>query len=205
MWGDYEGGGGKRQTYDTFPNLKNHRIIIALTFGRISGADVFSIELVRQLQDQGLSAEIVCTAWHERAPDPLKLPTDISIQNLPVPVHATWQTRWETMTRYLEERAPCICLPNYDWRHSCISPTLSGHVKIVGIAHSDDPQHYEHVGRLGHYWDGIVGVNRKISEHIAELEPSLIERLYTVPYGVHVPSELSQEKRAAARAFSTRA
>lgn len=175
--------------------LKKYHIVLALTSGRISGADIFSVKLVRELRARGFSAEIVMTGGDERVPDPLELSRDIPIQILPVSKKAGWQSRWQAMIRYLEDRVPCIYVPNYDWLHSCVSPKLSNRIKIVGIAHSDDPQHYEHVVRLGKYWNAIVAVSRVIADEILKRAPELAKRIYTIPYGVRVPPELSNENR----------
>src|SRR5262245_38037802 len=97
----------------------------------------------------GVSAQIVLTDFEDQPPDPLPFPADGAIKRLPMRRQNSWRTRWQAMIRYLEERAPCIYLPNYDWQHSCVSPVLSKQVGIVGIVHSDDPLHYDHVSRLG--------------------------------------------------------
>jgi glycosyltransferase involved in cell wall biosynthesis len=94
------------------------------------------------------------------------------------------------MREYLEQRAPCIYIPNYDDRHSCIIPTLSPAVKVVGIGHSDDAQHYAHILSLAPYWDAIVGVSSAVTESIASLAPGIEARQWTIPYGVPVPQEL---------------
>lgn len=167
--------------------LKDERVVIAMTSGRISGVDVFSIHLARQLQATGIAVEIVRTRPHEQVTDPLDLPDDLPLETLPVPDRAGWPERWRAMRDYLVQRAPCFYLPNYDWRHSCISPTLPRDVKVVGIVHSDDPQHYEHVVRLGRYWDAVVAVSQVIAAEIKALDPALEDRLFTIPYGVEWP------------------
>ncbi len=91
------------------------------------------------------------------------------------------------MIQYLEQRAPCVYLPNYDFWYSGISPKLSRDVIVIGIAHSDDPEHYEHVQRLGPYWNGIVAVSRHIHDQIETFFPELAGRLTTIPYGVECP------------------
>jgi glycosyltransferase involved in cell wall biosynthesis len=107
-----------------------------------------------------------------------------------------WRRRWKLLAEYLESNAPGIYIPNYDWRNSCISPTLSGKVGIVGIVHSDDPMHYEHVVRLGRYWNAIVAVSPAIAGRVLELDPSLGPRLVTIPYGVETPGSWSGKSPA---------
>ncbi len=162
-------------------------VILAATTGRISGVDVFSADLVRGLRARGFPAQVVLTESHWTPPDPMPLPADIPVTVLPVARGASWPVRWRTMTRYLEAQAPCIYIPNYDWRHSCVSPVLSERVAIAGIVHSDDPQHYEHVTRLGRYWNAIVAVSPAIAKQVMTLDPTLAPRLHVIPYGVDAP------------------
>src|SRR5262249_21337421 len=91
---------------------------------------------------------------------------------------------------YLENLAPCIYIPNYDFIHSSVSPCLSEGVAIVGIVHSDDPQHYEHVSRLGRYWNAIVAVSPPIAAQTIALDPSFCSREAVVPYGIAVADSL---------------
>lgn len=177
-----------RQTSD-------YNVILAVTSGRVSGVDVFSFNLVRGLQRLGIPAQIVLTKPYWQPRDPMPFPPDIPMQKLPVGKLDSWRTRWRAMIRYLEERAPCIYIPNYDWYHSCVSPKLSGRVGVVGIVHSDDPKHYEHVARLGGYWNAIVAVSPAIARHTAALDPTFASRLVTIPYGVEVPPRLPERQR----------
>lgn len=168
-------------------------VIVSATSGRISGVDVFSVNLVRGLHKLKMKGHVLMTCHDESPPDPMPLPRDIPVQNLPVGKRMwpkgmiSWRTRWQRLINYLERQAPCIYIPNYDWRHSCVSPQLSQKVGIVGIVHSDDPQHYEHVSRLGRYWNAIVAVSPAIAARVAALDPTLVPRLVTIPYGVEVP------------------
>lgn len=165
-------------------------IIVATPTWSLNGVNVFAANLVRGLQAAGISASLLLTHGDRYDSKPMPLPTDIPIDRLPVGRMASWNTRWRMLIRYLEERSPCIYLPNYDFRHSGISPRLSSRVGIVGIVHSDDPKHYEHVVRLGRFWNAVVAVSQTIADHTATLDPTLTSRLVTIPYGVDVPSSL---------------
>lgn len=168
----------------------DYRVIVAATTGRVSGVDVFSVDLVRGLNRLEIPAHILLTRPELQPPDRMALPSDVPIERLPVDRRESWRARWRAMMRYVEERAPCIYIPNYDWYHSCVSPKLSEEVAVVGIVHSDDPRHYEHVARLGAYWNAVVAVSDAIARHTAALYPTLEPRLVTIPYGVEVPSRL---------------
>jgi glycosyltransferase involved in cell wall biosynthesis len=163
-------------------------VIVSATSGRVSGVDVFSANLVRGLRNLGREASILMTCPGDSTPDPMPLPADIPVKTLPVSCGMAWRRRWKLLAEYLESNAPGIYIPNYDWRNSCISPALSPKVGIVGIVHSDDPMHYEHVARLGRYWNAIVAVSRTIADRVVKLDASLAPRVVTIPYGVHAPS-----------------
>jgi glycosyltransferase involved in cell wall biosynthesis len=167
-------------------------VIVSATSGRVSGVDIFSANLVRGMRTLGRDGHVLMTCPDDSTPDPLPFPGDIPVVRLPVSRHMAWKKRWASLSSYLERNAPCIYIPNYDWRNSCISPTLSQKVGVVGIVHSDDPQHYEHVARLGRYWNSIVAVSRKIANRVVELDPSLSPRLVVIPYGVEIPQSLPQ-------------
>lgn len=151
--------------------------------------NVFAANLVRGLAARGIDAHLLLT-WPEMAdPKPMPLPADLPVARLPVAADASWPVRWRAMIRYLEAHAPCVYLPNYDFWHSCVCPRLPSTVATVGIVHSDDPQHYEHVARLGRYWDSIVAVSPAIAARVAAAHPHLAARLAVIPYGVEAPAE----------------
>lgn len=175
------------RTKSTSASLRDHRIVIAVPTGRISGVDIFSINLARALIARGYQAELVQTAPDANVSDRLALPGDVPVFQLELKPFPTWQDRWRAMRQHLEKRAPCIYIPNYDQRHSCIGPTLSPGVKIVGIGHSDDAQHFAHILHLAPYWDAVIGVSKSITSSIAALAPGIEARQYTIPYGVPVP------------------
>lgn len=177
--------------------LHEHRIVFAATSGRISGVDIFAVHLVRALVARGYRAEILVTRPDEPVPDPLPFPADVPLRTLPVTPRTSWRERWRLLARDLSSgSAPAIYIPNYDWRHSGITPTLPGRVKVVGIAHSDDPQHYEHVLRLGESWNAVVAVSEAIAREVAALAPSLASRLATIAYGVPVAPRMERPQRA---------
>jgi glycosyltransferase involved in cell wall biosynthesis len=164
-------------------------IVLALTCGRVGGVDVFSINLVRQLRARGLRARLIRTQPWEKVADPLVLPDDVPVDDIGPADHIpSWRSQARRIQGYLETRAPCIYIPNYDYRHSIMCTTVSHRVTTVGILHSDDPAHYDHARCLGRYWDGIVGVSRHVSAKVEELHPELRGRVETIPYGIHMPS-----------------
>jgi glycosyltransferase involved in cell wall biosynthesis len=165
-------------------------VVLSETSGRLSGVDVFSRGLARGLEAEGVPAHIILTEHDRRVRDHFPQPADVAVAKLGVSRGMRWRRRCEVLGAYLEQCAPCIYVPNYDWNHSCISPVLSSRVGIVGIVHSDDPWHYEHVTRLGRYWNAVVAVSSFIADRVAALDSALRSRLVTIPYGVELPQEL---------------
>src|SRR5271154_1084475 len=119
------------------------RIIIGTPNWTLNGVNIFSAGLIRGLCNEGIEATLLVTGslWRDRKP--LPWPHDLPVQQLPLPPIATFAARWKVLERYLEAQAPCIYLPNHDVLHSAVMPILSSSIGVVGIAHSDDPQHYE--------------------------------------------------------------
>jgi glycosyltransferase involved in cell wall biosynthesis len=178
-------------------SLQDHRIVLAIPAGRVSGVDVFSINLARSLIARGLRAEIVQTMPDANIADRVPLPDDVPVFRLNTRPFPAWRETWAAMREHLEQRAPCIYLPNYDSRHSCVIPTLSSRVKVVGIGHSDDSQHYAHMLHLAPYWDAVVGVSDAITAFIAALAPGIEDRQFTIPYGVPVTESLPRRSESA--------
>ena len=173
--------------------LKDVQVVIASPSWSYTGVNEFSANLVRGLMSKGIRAEILVTEENTdlvNVTEPrMARPSDVPFADLPVGRTCSWGAHWGAMIRYLEERAPCIYIPNYDWRHSCVSPLLSNRVAIVGVAHQDDLLYYDHVQRLGRYWNALVAVSDTIAEKIKSLDPSLAQRVTVIPHGLNIPSE----------------
>jgi glycosyltransferase involved in cell wall biosynthesis len=168
------------------------QVVIGATTWTVNGVNVFSVNLTRGLAQAGVPAHVIVT---EEATDLIDtrergMPRPPDVPFLSLPVHRTdgWGAHWGALVRYLEEAAPCVYIPNSDWRHSCVVPRLSGRVAVVGVVHSDDPLHYDHVRRLGRYWNVIVAVSRLIAERTAALCPEIADRIVTIPIGVRIPA-----------------
>jgi glycosyltransferase involved in cell wall biosynthesis len=180
-----DGGGGRSRRQVPF------QVIVGATAWTVNGVNVFSANLVRGLVEQGVSAHILLTEdatnlaqTHEQA---MPRPEGVRFESIPIGRTGNWGRHWGGMVRYLEESAPCIYLPNSDWRHSLISSQLSNDVVVVGIVHSDDPMHYDHVRRVGRYWNAIVAVSDAVARKTVELCPDLAGRITTIPIGVRIP------------------
>ena len=164
-------------------------VVVASPIWSLNGVNIFSANLVRELQQRGISSEILLTQPHLPDPKPMRIPNDIPVNRLPVKDEDVYGDRWATLIRYLEARSPCIYIPNHDIEHSGICPALSNSVAVVGVVHSDDPQHYEHVSRLGDSWNHVVTVSKTVARETVAQNPALGDRLTVVPIGVRVPNQ----------------
>lgn len=166
-------------------------IVVGGSYWTVNGVNIFSANLVRRINELGGDARVPLTeentdlisAREVRMP----IPADVPFDSLGLARSAGWGSHWGRMVRYLVERSPCIYIPNSDWRHSCVCPRLPNEVAVVGVVHSDDPLHYDHVQRLGHTWNIVVAVSRTVAEKTAALCPGVAERIVTIPIGVPIP------------------
>ena len=155
---------------------------------QMNGVNVFAMNLVRGLVDRGFDARVVLTNPDRSEPIPMERPPGLPIQELRSGGRGDGVVqRWRRLIRFLESQRPCVYVPNYDWHTSCVAPRLSREVAIVGIVHSDDPRHYEDLVRLGHTWNAVVAVSRRIGERVRDLLPSAASRLSVIPYGIRLP------------------
>lgn len=172
---------------------KSVQVIVGATYWSLNGVNVFSANLVRGLIRRGIDAHVLLTEEDSRLIDVndafMERPADVPFELLPVSHQAGWGAHWGAMVRYLEERAPCVYIPNSDWRHSNVSPLLSSQVRVIGVVHSDDDLHYDHVKRLGRYWDAITTTSPTIRTKVLKLDRTLRSRTTVVPIGVDLPEK----------------
>jgi glycosyltransferase involved in cell wall biosynthesis len=164
-------------------------VIVASPRWVLNGVNIFSEQLVRGLNSRGIRSHILLTGSNEGDIKPFPLPGDIPIRHLPIRSWWSQDARWNCMIEYLQDRAPCIYVPNHDFAYSCIAPALPDDVGVVGVVHSDDPQHYAHARHLGRFWNATVSVSQAIAENLSSMDPSLRTRLRVIAYGVPAASE----------------
>ncbi len=175
-------------------SLEDVRVIVASPVWTHNGVNLWSEELVRGLRIAGVDARLLLTEESTRLvtiDEPrMARPADVPVEELQVTGADNWGARWGAMVRTLEAAAPCIYIPNYDWRHSCVAPALSGRVAVVGLLHDDGPLYAEHATRLGDYWNGVVATSRQTARHLRQASPRLSDRMCTIQHGVRVPTAL---------------
>jgi glycosyltransferase involved in cell wall biosynthesis len=161
------------------------RVIFSTPNWVISGVNTFTHNLMRGLGARGHEPELLVIRKGPQRDNELPYPTDVPVNFLQYDATSTtWKDRWEALIQYLNHRAPCVYVPNYDYENSCVSPALSNEVAILGIAHGDDPRHYEHILRLGRYWNAVIAVSSYLHNELTSLDRGLGDRLFHVPYGV---------------------
>ncbi|MEM7392154.1 MAG: glycosyltransferase family 4 protein, partial [Verrucomicrobiota bacterium] len=177
--------------------LDDVTIILAAPYWTLGGVNTYSENLVREFRQRGLNARILLTEESTHLIQVLEpaqpFPDDIPFDRLPVHKLATWGAHWGAQIKYLEDHAPCIYIPNGDWRHSCVSPRLSNDVAVVGVAHADEELHYDHVDRLGSTWNAVVTVNSIITRNLQTRHPDFADRISTISIGVKTPPEFPEK------------
>jgi len=175
------------------------RIVVTSPNWTLNGVNAFNATLVRGLRARGHDVTLLLTGSMWRDDKPLPIPDDLAVSHLALPSVATWPARWTALQRSLEAAAPCLYLPNHDIAHSGISPALSSRVGILGIAHSDDPQHYDHARRLARWWNGVVGVSETIVRALGAMDEVRATPVTHIPYGVAVSARSDVASRARQR------
>ena len=152
----------------------------------ISGANSFTETLMRGLLANGVNAQLIFPTIDQN--DLSYIPTVphrfLHLDDL------TLEEQWKELIDFAERNAPCVLVPNYDYLTSAISPALSSQVGVVGIIHSDDVEHYDHVYRLGRYWNRIVCLTSYMAQKVGEINPSLTSRTVVIPHGIPVADNL---------------
>jgi glycosyltransferase involved in cell wall biosynthesis len=150
----------------------------------VSGVNTFTDTLARHLIAKGYPVELLfCFGMDHLIYIKDKLPAGIPIRFLKPGEHSL-ASLWFRMREFFKNVGPCIVFPNFDYRASAVTPTFSERIGVIGIAHSDHIEHYEHMFRLGRYWNKVVGVSQQIGVGIEDVNPALADRLGVIPYGV---------------------
>ena len=161
-----------------------YRIIFSSPTYGLSGVNTAAANLIRELMKLGHDARLLLT--NPKAPDPMPMPAppDIPVYFLPFKTGASLKTRQKALIAYLENMAPCIYVPGYDFEHACVCPALSNQIMVCGVVHSDDPAHYDHFRRLGHTWNGVVCVSQAVAARVRDQYPQAAPRVQVIPSGV---------------------
>lgn len=169
------------------------RVIAAATTWGLNGVSVFYTHLARELLRRGHDAQILITyPGHDIAPR-AALPEDIPVHELPVARSAGRKEHWLAVKRWLEERQPCVFLPDSD--PYALPGELSEAVRVVGIVHNDYREHYEQLWPMMAQWDAIVTVGPGIAGIIGQEHPEWAARLCNIPHGIAPPESAAHRPR----------
>jgi glycosyltransferase involved in cell wall biosynthesis len=170
------------------------RVIFSLPSWRISGVNAFVENLVGKLCENGYDASILFTTR-----DPSEVGRTQQMPRVPYRFLTARtllaEERQERMRNYLEQYAPCVFVPNYDYEVSAITPDLPIDVGVLGALHSDEDEHYLHGYQMGHYWDAIVAVSETIKSKFLDLNPAFAAKTEMIRYGVHVSDTQPVKRR----------
>lgn len=162
---------------------KRGRILFTFPGWMLSGVNTSTESLIEGLIARGFDAEIVFTLGRYTGPDIEQHIPSVPYRFIQSADHYI-PTIWKAVEEAIAEEAPCVIVPQYDYRISAISARLPANVGIVGVGHSDDDEHYEHIYRLGLYWNHIIAVTGTIAQKILSLNPGFANKLSVIPYGV---------------------
>lgn len=163
----------------------------------VSGVNSFTRNLIRELSRRGHDAELLVIRQGLADSSELPLPDDIAVHHLEFDNTQTWwRSRWEALRDYLHASAPVVYLQNYDFENSAVAPSLEPGVSVIGVVHSDDADHFEHLQRCGRWWDAAIAVSRHLHGEMLRLAPEVRDRAHLVPYGVPPREQNPQPGRA---------
>jgi glycosyltransferase involved in cell wall biosynthesis len=167
-------------------NNTARRIVASTPDWHLSGVNVFTTRLFRELRVRGWETTVVITnptaAPEELAP----VPDELDIVRLPSTPNRAIRRRQALLREALAARAPCVYLPNYDFDTAGILPALPRGVAVAGIVHSDEEVYYQFIRDLGGWMDGVVAVSVAIESELTARSPQLAARVSRIGYGVPV-------------------
>ena len=166
------------------------RIIASSPSLELSGANVLVANLLDQLQRGGAQTEWLVTGHHPTDDAAWLGARNFKIHRLRLTRIADVQLRQKMLAEFLEERAPCIYLPNFDFDMACATPALSPANKVVLIMHCDDPVYYKFAAQHGNLFNAIVCVSEFLAKKLSTAQPDLAARISHIPFGVEPPAEL---------------
>lgn len=171
----------------TSPHIKTvRRVVASAPDWHLSGVNVFTTRLFRELGSRGWETTIVITNPTAAPSELAPVPGDMNIVRLPRTPNRAIRRRQELLGEVLALRAPCVYMPNYDFDTAGILPALPRDVAVAGIVHSDEAIYYDFIRDLGDWVDGVVAVSAAIEGELTVQLPQLAGRTTRIAYGVPV-------------------
>lgn len=168
--------------YEPYPALR--RIVASSPDWHLSGVNVFTSRLFREVSIMGWDPTIVLTNPERASREITAEPSDLRVIRLHPTHNREWAERQSRLREQLLLRAPCVYLPNYDFDSAGMLPTLPKEVITLGILHSDEDIYYRFIEELGPWMDVVIAVSERIEDEVRTRIPSVADRLVRIPYGV---------------------
>lgn len=169
----------------------NFSVVASSPSLELSGANVLVANLLNELHRSGVSAGWIVTAHTAAGPDARWLgQRSFGIDHLPPTRVGDVRQRQALLLKRLEEHAPCIFVPNFDFDMTCAIPAMSAGNSAVMIVHCDDAVYYRCATSYGKYFNAIVCVSEFLTQRLRAACPKLRERILHIPFGVQPPVEI---------------
>jgi glycosyltransferase involved in cell wall biosynthesis len=171
------------------------RVIASSPSLELSGANILVANLLDQLQRTGIETEWIVTGHHPTDDAAWLGARQFKIHRLRLTRIADVQLRQKLLLEFLEERAPCVYLPNFDFDMACATPALSPANQVVLIMHCDDPVYYKFAAQHGKLFNAIVCVSEFLAKKLGAAQPELRARIVHIPFGVEPPAGLPAREK----------
>ncbi|HEX7069429.1 MAG TPA: glycosyltransferase family 4 protein [Rhodothermales bacterium] len=161
----------------------------------LGGVTVWSLNLSRSLGALGHPVHILEHVTERSVHGDAADATDISR----LPVHgAPFALNRDEMRRFAETYRrvlPGVIVPNYSTGTyaTCanLSRVQSHAMRVIGFAHTDEEEYYEHLRFYAPIIHRFVAVSEEIRQRLAERIPQRADDIVVRPYGIHVPTGLT--------------
>ena len=164
---------------DTVPAPMNRtNVVFSLTHTGLGGVTVLTFQLVEELRRMGWDAEIVVTSpsFASNSLPEREWITHLTGHDLP--------QRWCELLALINSKRTHIFVANTDFTSSAICSVLPGNCHSIGVLQSDELEHYDHLRRLGHYWDAVVVVSPTIAFQLVKDKSPFIEKVEVITNGI---------------------
>ena len=104
----------------------------------LSGVNTWSVNLAKAMKDDPEFEHIMLITGVSPSPIAELDFAHVPYTHLEVPAARERRAEWRALKEFLELRAPCIFLPNYDFHRASAVGTLSADVRICSVVHSDE-------------------------------------------------------------------
>jgi glycosyltransferase involved in cell wall biosynthesis len=184
------------QTPPARPIATRGKLFFTAPVWSLSGVNTFAETLVNYLNAAGWNAEIVLTrgrfgpsvrpggGFYDRVREYLPNARHRFLQ----PADLSDAAHVEALRSFLEAQGPCVLVPGFDYAVQAIYEDLPRGVRVLGIVHSDDAEHYDNVYRHDNALDHIVAVSEEIARKLIERDSRLSQKMSTIRYGLTAPA-----------------